>query len=89
MENKIVWILMNNLLYCSEIKKHHIGSPSKYHITLDLNPIIGDIDCISITKGQAISDSVTLCEAFNAADTFSKPAFVSFSFDEIIKHHVV
>ena len=87
MKGKILWILYeNNNLYCSEIKGFHIGSPGRYYTTLDLIPIVGDIDCVIIIKSIIDSNSVVYCSAFKEKSTFAKSAAVSFSFEEISKY---
>ena len=86
MKGEILWILCENCLYCSEIKRFHIGSPGRYYTTLDLIPIVGDIDCITIFRNTIDSNSVVYCNAFKEMSTFAKSASVSFSFEEISKH---
>lgn len=52
MKDKIIWILYNNCLYCSEVRDFIIGSPDKDHICIYLNPIIGDVDFMIVPRYQ-------------------------------------
>ena len=89
MEGRILWILCENNLYCSEIRKVCIGSPDKEHICIYLNPIIGDIDLIIFLRGQTgFINFVMDCYIFRAHNNYPdfKNAKISFDFDKLSKH---
>ena len=82
MEGKIIWILYNNCIYCSEVK-----TIIKVNCWIDfiLDPIIGKFDYISLFPAN-LFDSTTRCNACEEGEEFPQQVIASFNFDLISKY---
>ena len=82
MKDKIIWILYQQCLYCSQIKEACI-SPTPEYITLYLNPIIGNINTICFEKEYDIDDYTAMGFIFQGDSLTAEIARISFDFDKL------
>ena len=82
MKGKIIWILYENCLYCSEIREFCVGSPSQERISIYLNPIIGVITQIIMERGQYL-DSIAHGWIYFGDEYIGHSGKFSINFDRI------
>ena len=90
-KGKIIWILYNNCLYCSEISEMCIfkigwtdGLIEEYKTHIDLVPIVGDINKIILRKGQDCTKRVVIAWVYGGKQHVPYPgAQISCDFDLI------
>ena len=81
MEGKLIWILCNNCLYCSEVRVICIGPASEF-VYIQANPIIGSISLIIITEPDK-DPYVSEGHIYEGNDVIGKLAKLSFDFDKL------
>lgn len=93
-KGKIIWILYNNCLYCSEISEVCIlgiiltdGRVEEHGTFIDLVPIVGDIDKIVLQKGQDCTKRVVIAWVYGGKQCLLYPgAQISCDFDLISRY---
>ena len=85
MKGKIIWIVYENCLYCSEIRVFCIGSPSQERISIYLNPIIGNITQIIMQRTQGL-DFIAHGWIYFGDEYIGHAGKFSTNFDRICSH---
>lgn len=83
MKGKIIWILYDNCLCCSEIREFCVGSPDKDHICIYLNPIIGTIELVITLANCFNTIYVRDAFAYTSHDFIGHKSIISFDFDKL------